>query len=144
MKLRNKNTGEIIESACIGVFKHQSSGDCERVDTEARSLEKVLEVWEDYKPAEPLIKDERIRKIIRAWASENDSTSVVYYSPKNELADSYGNSISFNLIFRELNHGAEYTIAELCGEEEKPRPVIANGVEYDSYADYLKSRKEEK
>lgn len=29
-------------------------------------------------------------------------------------------------------------------KEEKPRPVIANGVEYDSYADYLKSREEEK
>lgn len=69
-------------------------------------------------PKEPLIKDEKIRNIIRAWADENDSMRVVYYSPKNELADSYGNSISFNLIFRELNHGAEYTIAELCGEEE--------------------------
>ena len=62
---------------------------------------------------ERLIKDENICKIIRAWAGENDSMRVVYYSPKNELADSYGNSISFNLIFRELNHGAEYTIAEL-------------------------------
>lgn len=28
-------------------------------------------------------------------------------------------------------------------EEKKPRPVIANGVEYDSYTDYLKSREEE-
>lgn len=27
--------------------------------------------------------------------------------------------------------------------EEESRPVIANGVEYDSYADYLKSREEE-
>ncbi len=27
-------------------------------------------------------------------------------------------------------------------EKEKPRPVIANGVKYDSYADYLKSREE--
>lgn len=52
MKLRNKKTGEIIESARIGVFKHMSSGDCEWVDTEARSLEKVLEEWEDYTPAE--------------------------------------------------------------------------------------------
>ena len=26
--------------------------------------------------------------------------------------------------------------------EEESRPVIANGVEYDSYADYLKSREE--
>lgn len=27
--------------------------------------------------------------------------------------------------------------------EKEPRPVIANGTEYDSYADYLKSRVEE-
>lgn len=27
-------------------------------------------------------------------------------------------------------------------EKEKPRPVIANGVKYDSYTDYLKSREE--
>ena len=27
-------------------------------------------------------------------------------------------------------------------EEKEPRPVIANGTEYDSYADYLKSREE--
>ncbi len=26
-------------------------------------------------------------------------------------------------------------------EKKKPRPVIADGVEYDSYADYLESRK---
>lgn len=29
-------------------------------------------------------------------------------------------------------------------EKEKPRPVIANGVQYDSYTDYLKSREERK
>lgn len=78
MKLRNKETGEIIENACIGVFRHQSSGDCERVDTEARSLEKVLEVWEDYKSDEPLIKDKRTRKAVRAWAEVNSIMEVIY------------------------------------------------------------------
>lgn len=28
-------------------------------------------------------------------------------------------------------------------DEKKPRPVIANGVEYSSYTDYIESRKEE-
>lgn len=118
MKLKNKKTGE------IGEIRYESHA--LYVDTEGgftywiRTLAELNEGWEDCnKPAEPLIKDEQIRKIIRAWAEENDSTRAVYYSPKNALADSYGNSISFNLIFKELNHGAEYTIAELCGEEEE-------------------------
>ena len=116
MKLRNKKTGQ--EGNFIINRDHFECADLEYVP-EYSSLAELNEEWEDYKPAEPLIKDENIRKIIRAWAVENDSTRAVYYSPKNELADSYGNSISFNLIFRELNHGAEYTIAELCGEEEE-------------------------
>lgn len=119
MRLRNKKTGEVgklresksVEEAFFVAFddKRKYYG----------SLAELNEEWEDYKPAEPLIKDENIRKIIRAWAVENDSTRAVYYSPKNELADSYGNIISFNLILRELKHGADYTIAELCGEEEE-------------------------
>lgn len=80
--------------------------------------DKFVSYIEENKPKEPLIKDEMICKIIRAWVSENDSTRVVYYSPKNELTDSYGNVISFNLIFNRLKHGVEYTIDELCGEEE--------------------------
>lgn len=33
-------------------------------------------------------------------------------------------------------------IMYLDSDEKKPRPAIADGVEYDSYAHYLKSRKE--
>lgn len=84
-----------------------------------------------YQHYEPYVEDERLRKIIRAWADENDTTRVVYYSPKNELVDSYGNSISFNLIFRKLNHGAEYTIDELCGEKESPEPLEPTFVDLD-------------
>jgi hypothetical protein len=128
MKLRNKETGEIIDSACIGVFKHQSSGDCKRVDTEARSLSKFLEQWEDYKPAEPLIKDEKIRKALRAWAEVLRAKEVEFYgaetwlgfrttligskwSSKFEL-DCPGSKNTL-VAFR------TYTIAELCGEEEE-------------------------
>ena len=114
MKLRNKKTGEVErmwkDNICLAF------GDCNKV---YHSLAELNEEWEDYKPAEPLIKDEKIRKAIRAWANENDTTRVVYYSPKNELVDSYGNIISFNLILRELKHCAEYTIAELCGESKE-------------------------
>lgn len=131
MKLRNKKTGEIIENACVGVFKHQSSGDCERIDTEARSLEKVLEVWEDYKPAEPLIKDEIKRKFIRDWAGINGIKVVLICQTfnawgvknKNDCEPEDKEYMCADLLFRgwkpkELEFGKEYTIAELCGEEE--------------------------
>ena len=116
MKLRNKKTGEIIENACIGVFKHKSSGDCERVDTEARSLEKVLEEWEDYKPTEPLIKDEKVRKAVRAWAEANGIERVWHEYSSCWLR---GNGLEIELknevVDLEQNN---YTIDELCGEEE--------------------------
>lgn len=121
MKLRNKKTGEVIESACIGVFKHKSSGDCERVDTEARSLEKVLEVWEDYTPAEPLIKDEKIRKAVRAWwktiPDAITDKRVLYKKNQDLVVGVY--TIYCGAIYPEiLEVGKMYTIAELCGEEE--------------------------
>ena len=121
MKLRNKKTGEIIESACIGVFKHKSSGDCERVDTEARSLEKVLEDWEDYKPAEPLIKDEKIRRAVRAWANSFDDVDEIKASDdyKEFWVDGY--LIEFERSFNDVESEHTYrrtNITELCGEEE--------------------------
>lgn len=118
MKLRNKKTGEIISKIDVSQ-DNEGIWVMENKPRFYRTLAELNEEWEDYEKAAPLIKDEKIRKIIREWAGENDSTRAVYYSPKNALADSYGNSISFNLIFRELNHGAEYTIAELCGDSKE-------------------------
>lgn len=124
MKLRNKKTGEIIDSACIGVFKHQSSGDCERVDTEARSLSKFLEQWEDYKPAEPLIEDEKIRKAVRAWAEACGAKQIKYSVAPNQYYDAdMGTGFSIKFLTKPvevyLEDGKTYTIAELCGEEEE-------------------------
>lgn len=124
MKLRNKKTGEIIDSACIGVFKHQSSGDCERVDTEARSLSKFLEQWEDYKPAEPLIEDEKIRKAVRAWAEACGAKQIKYSVAPNQYYDAdMGTGFSIKFLTKPvevyLEDGKTYTITELCGEEEE-------------------------
>lgn len=116
MKLRNKKTGKVIENACIGVFKHQSSGDCERIDTEARSLEKVLEEWEDYKPKEPLIEDEKIRKAVRAWAEACD-VERCHYDGDGDFATRW-HGIKLDGSGEQLEEG-NYTIAELCGEEEE-------------------------
>lgn len=66
---------------------------------------------------EPLIKDENIRKIIRAWADENNTTVVEYKLFKNEFVDGYLNIIGFNRKFDEL-YNKSYTIDELCGEDK--------------------------
>lgn len=75
----------------------------------------------DSEPTEPLIKDEKIRKAVRAWAEANEFESVFY-----DYDDFYGVArfilgetvmiIETNEILKE-HRG--YTIAELCGEEEE-------------------------
>lgn len=103
---------------------------------------KIQEEWDDY---EPLIKDEKIRKAVRAWSKANNITQVIHDGEWNSFKYTHI-VISFNYDFDKhdgLKDMGKYTIDELCGEEEKPRPVIVNGIEYDSYADYLKSREEE-
>lgn len=114
MKLRNKKTGEVADLSIFGIELNI------RKENQPiyHSLADLNEEWEDYKPKEPLIKDENIRKIIRAWADENDTTVVEYKSFKNEFVDGYLNIIGFNRNFNEL-YDKSYTIDELCGEEEE-------------------------
>lgn len=81
-----------------------------------------LEVQElKQESAEPLIKDEKIRKAVRAWAEVNELEPD--YEVKYD-ADTYGlNSwqadINFNYRIEGLEHNKKYIIAELCGEEEE-------------------------
>ena len=116
MKLRNKKTGEIKDTwykdICINF------GDCNKV---FHSLSELNEEWEDYKPAEPLIKDEKIRKAVRAWADVMEIETVEF----DEYWQSFrrdNSTICFRDIddyfFKYLEDGKDYTIAELCGEEE--------------------------
>ena len=77
-----------------------------------------------YKPAEPLIKDERIRKAVRAWAEACGLSYATYKQASNEFYDPDTRgafAIRFRLIPVEvyLEDGECYTIAELCGEEEE-------------------------
>ena len=96
MKLRNKKTGEIF----------------------------YPDGWEAFEPAEPLIKDEKIRKAVRAWAYINCVDGIVYAVRDDgslcNLIDVgiEDTSISFVGWIPTLKDGEEYTIAELCGEEE--------------------------
>jgi hypothetical protein len=132
MKLRNKKTGEIAE---IKLKLNESLPDAIR-----RTIEEAG--WEETR--EPLIKDEKIRKVIRAWSEANGVDRVILGQVncdelvKKSSMTAFGCHISFEGSLG-LERGRNYTIEELCGEE-KPRPVIVNDVKYSSYEDYLKSR----
>lgn len=119
MKLRNKNDGTITEGdVWIKTKVHREPWQC-------KSLEELNEHWEDYKPIEPLIKDEKIRKAVRAWADASGIEKVTSYGDyfwvgfvsKNTDSDWKFECNYINAS--EFKHDKEYTIAELCGEEEE-------------------------
>lgn len=114
MKLRNRKTGEIITL--------KDEGEIALLKLVESSLPNGLSLWEEVK--EPLIKDEKIRKAVRAWAEACNLKHVTYKQASNEFydADTRGAfAIRFTLMPVEvyLEDGEHYTIAELCGKEEK-------------------------
>lgn len=68
-------------------------------------------------PTEPLIKDEKIRKAVRAWADGNNIESVHY----DAFWRGFRRDNSSITVWEELplEDNKVYTIAELCGEEEE-------------------------
>ena len=120
MKLRNKKTGEIREDSDLG--KMLSRYEMPSFD----SIAELCEEWEDYKPAEPLIKDEKIRKAVRAWAEAVGGSPVCFcedtgYEGVGRLKiyrEGYPAVFDLGHQFYDLELDTQYTIAELCGEEE--------------------------
>ena len=112
MKLRNKKTGEIKD---IQTIIHEA------FTVHGVEILKNLEAnWEDYKPAEPLIKDEKIRKAVRAWAEASDIEAVYLSSEALCWIEGFA-KIEFagnRDWYKELEEGKRYTLAELCGEEQ--------------------------
>lgn len=103
MRLRNKKTGEIEE-------------------------------WEELKDVkEPLIKDEKIRKAVRAWAEANNlmnnKLQIVPLKPSDGAYNDSGIIANGSALMSiTLIHGIgrglrdsrkSYTVTELCGEEEE-------------------------
>lgn len=128
MKLRNRKTGEIIDLDEWTIYTDTDAfsveNDCDETAKRYRyrTLDALNEEWEDYKPKEPLIKDEKIRKAVRAWAKACNLSHATYKLASNEFydADTRGAfAIKFKLIPVEvyLEDGESYTIAELCGED---------------------------
>lgn len=119
MKLRNKKTGEAVYVD----FQIPLCNNDETLGSySVTSLEALNRSFEDYKPTEPLIKDEKIRKAVRAWAELIPSAQVRYdhsygrFYTHSDYIQPY--SISFPVILG-LDETKYYTIAELCGEEEE-------------------------
>lgn len=127
MKLRNKKTGEKVDAWSFydgyqGINLKYFTDDGQ-INLEYRSLAKLNKDWEDYATKEPLIKDEKIRKAVRAWAEAIDATSL--FVEQGNFDDEFLelsnviSSIRFAVIRpKDIKAGERYTIAELCGEEE--------------------------
>jgi hypothetical protein len=154
MKLRNKKTGKMgwignCTNDFIVVYPVNERWEaCNDEKCVYFTISDFCEEWEDVK--EPLIKDEKIRKAVRAWAEANDIKEIIIFDSSNNApytpvgaVEFAGNASRLKVLFRtgeRFDTDRIYTIGELCGEE-KPRPVIVNDVKYSSYEDYLESRK---
>lgn len=125
MNLRNKKTGEIVYHAeyrnytITDGFGFRMNGK----EWEYHSLEEFNEEWEDYQSAEPLIKDEKIRKAVRAWAEACGAKQIKYSIAPNQYYDAdMGTGFSIKFLTKPVEVYLEedkiYTIAELCGEDK--------------------------
>ena len=127
MKLRNKKTGEVFESFKRGPIdlyfypnEYKGGDDIERETYQ--SLAELNDEWEDYAPKEPLIKDEKIRKAVRAWAEANDFLNEIEVSSLNagtRFSEGHWSIEFIGYFIYDLKIGSTYTIDELCGEEEE-------------------------
>ena len=122
MKLRNKKTGEIVEVNTLGLVfnRHNQQFDLGKY----ASIKELTEKWEDYEPTEPLIKDPKIRKAVRAWAEANEVAKVYVYGigDGKEYLELYEQDNGMSRISIKTQDGIwfgkVYTVTELCGEEE--------------------------
>ena len=117
MLLRNKKTGEVKkmwkDNICL------SFSDCNKV---YYSLAELNKEWEDYVIADPLIKDEKVRKAIMAWYEALPLDDLVdkriLFSNGDFCVGIYridcGNYVALKGIKERF-----YTIKELCGDEEE-------------------------
>lgn len=130
MRLRNKKTGEVFESFKRGPIdlyfypnEHKGGDEIERETYQ--SLAELNDEWEDYTPKEPLIKDEKIRKAVRAWAEANDISQQIQFDrytsgfSASDAGHNFLSMISFDGFVFNCADGEYYTIAELCGEDEE-------------------------
>lgn len=129
MKLRNKKTGEVVkafEGGPIDLYFYLNKYEENEVDRKTyQSLAELNSEWEDYTPKDPLIKDEKIRKAVKAWAEANEIIKAFVAMDKNMNWIVYGDDIDrnrfmiefFDRVVSENDETNNYTIDELCGDE---------------------------
>lgn len=130
MKLRNKITGQIgdlmgTERSCpyITIVLNFHDGNPRSFDY--MSLAELNDEWEDYKPAEPLIKGEKIRKAVRAFSEaiqEKKHILVIKECGWGRAEFSNGADYWIRLpldveTMDALEDRTYYSITELCGED---------------------------
>lgn len=125
MKLKNRKTGKITEIEEVNLVVMDDERDCYESFAEYHSLAELNADWEDYTPKEPLIKDEKIRKAVRAWAEANEREYLLVIKSGGRLEISDGSPhliyISFHVdndTLKILDDRTYYPIDKLCGEEE--------------------------
>lgn len=129
MKLRNKKTGIMGELYYEPDKEYHFTVATEDPADMAihKTLAELNDEWEDCKPAEPLIKDEKIRKAVRAWAEANEiSDKLRVINEHFDCCKVLGRCDNRNICLQtefestiaHANKDQFYTIAELCGEEE--------------------------
>lgn len=146
MKFLNKATGEICEAEARedGIYLRANWSDEEKWFK--YELDLLASGWEYYvKPKEPLIKDEKIRKAVRAWwaiqenplrdasvlctdysgvAGHKDHDGFHNYCIYGYVDSSQNNRTAVDFEFRtktyfDYDRNRDYTLEELCGEEEE-------------------------
>lgn len=77
--------------------------------------------YDYYKHQKPLIKDEKIRKAVRAWADANNIIEVCYDAVWNAFRmDDFTCSFDYDFDRHDgLVDTCNYTIIKLCGKEEE-------------------------
>lgn len=119
---------EIGEDGSLFRIDHTGNGSGRVMAYHRKTLDKfpsILEEWfEEIKPVEPLIKDEKIRKAVRAWA---EASGLEHFTVINEHFNcckimgrkcNRVSKIEFLTTIPNATHQT-YTIAELCGEEQE-------------------------
>lgn len=121
IRSNNRDTTESQLRDCI-------AGAIENLNQRIKKLENGNK--EKTKPTEPLIKDPKIRKAVRAWAEANRVAEARYSSCHDaecefNARDDENKLIVFIGNFQEMNERLDitgrtiYTITELCREEEE-------------------------
>lgn len=121
---------EIGEDGSLFRIDHTGDGSGRVMAYHRKTLDKfpnILEEWfEEIKPAEPLIKDEKVRKAVRAWAEANEIVKAFVVMNERINWTVYGDDVDrnrfsiefFDRVVSENDETRDYTLAELCGEGE--------------------------